>query len=97
MLKLKKRNEIPEGYDYYKEVQKKVKKISKEIFKNNNNEILEQKLYNLVINLCNQVIYDYKYVFTKDDLFFIVDYNINIHFVLEYFKEDIIKMRLSLK
>lgn len=97
MLKVNKKNRLPEGYDYYREVQKKVNKISKEIFGEKNNDILVQKLYNLVINVCNQVIYEYNYVFTKDDLYFIADYNINIHIVLENFKEDIIKMRLSLK
>lgn len=97
MLRVNKNKRLLEGYDYYKEVYKKVNKISKEIFGKNNNEILTQKLYNLIINLCNQVIYDYNYVFTKDDLYFIADYNINIHLILEDFKEDIIKMRLSLK
>ena len=97
MLKINKKKRLPEGYDYYKEVYNKVEKISIEIFGKNNNEILVQKLYNLVINVCNQVIYEYNYVFTKEDLYFIADYNINIHLVLENFKEDIMKMRLSLK
>ena len=97
MLKINKKKRLPEGYDYYKEVYNKVKKISIEIFGKDYNEILVQKLYNLVINICNQVIYEYNYVFTKEDLYFIADYNINIHLVLENFKEDIMKMRLSLK
>ena len=90
-------NKLPEGYNYYKVVQEKTNKISKEIFKDKNSPILEQKLYNLILNICNQVIYDYTYVFTKEDLFLIADFDINIYNVLEDFKDDIVKMRLSLK
>ena len=90
-------NILPEGYNYYKVVQEKTNKISKEIFKDKNSPILEQKLYNLILNICNQVIYDYTYVFTKEDLFLIADFDINIYNVLEDFKDDIVKMRLSLK
>ena len=90
-------NILPEGYNYYKIVQEKTNKISKEIFKDKNSPILEQKLYNLILNICNQVIYDYTYVFTKEDLFLIADFDINIYNVLEDFKDDIVKMRLSLK
>lgn len=88
--------QLPESYNYYMEVSKKIKRISKEIFKEENNQILEQKLYNLVINICNQVIYNCKYSFTKDDLYFIVDYDIDIHLVVEEFKEDIIKCKESM-
>ena len=63
-----------EKYDYYKSVKEKSDKLALTIFKQND-EILKAKLYNLVLNLCNQVIYDFTYVLTKEDLFFIADYN----------------------
>lgn len=97
MLKLNKYKKLPEGYNYYSDVMEKTKKIAKDIFREDYNEILEQKLYNLIISLCNQVIYDYSYTFTKDDLFLLADYDINIHKVLKKFEDDIMKMRLSLK
>ncbi len=97
MLNFKKNKKLPEGYNYYNEVMKKTKVISKQIFKEKNNEILEQRLYNLIINLCNQTLYDCKYTFTSEDLFFIADYNINIYAVLKQFEEDIIKLKLSPK
>lgn len=96
MLKNKNRLMLEEGYDFYKSVHEKTKKLSSKVFKESNSSILEQWLYNLVINLCNQVIYNYKYIFSKQDLFIIADYNINIARILDNFKIDIIKMKKSL-
>ncbi len=96
MLKNKNRLMLEEGYDFYKSVHEKTKKLSSKVFKECNSSILEQWLYNLVINLCNQVIYNYKYIFSKLDLFIIADYNINIARILDNFKIDIIKMKKSL-
>ncbi len=79
---------LEENYDYYKSVKEKTDKISLKIFKKND-EILKSKLYNLVLNLCNQVIYDFTYVLSSDDLFFIADNNINIYELLDLFVEDI--------
>lgn len=66
--------------------------ISEKVYKNNN-EIFKARLYNLVLNMCNQFIYDYTYVFSRSDLYFIADYNINIHELLDEFKDDIIVMK----
>ena len=93
MLKNNKIKKLPKAYDYYKEVKEKTDKLSTKIFGSDNNEFLKQRLYNLVINLCNQVIYDYNYKITKDELYLIADYNINIDSLLNNFKEDIIIMR----
>lgn len=83
---------LDENYDYYKSVKEKTDKLSLKIFKEDN-EILKAKLYNLVLNLCNQVIYDFTYVLTKDDLFFIADYDINVHELLNNFVVDIVKIK----
>lgn len=83
---------LDEKYDYYKSVKEKSDKLALTIFKQND-EILKAKLYNLVLNLCNQVIYDFTYVLTKEDLFFIADYNIDVYKLLEYFVPDICKIK----
>ena len=59
----------------------------------NEDEIFISRLYNLVLNLCNQVIYDYTYVFTKNDFVFILDNDINVMDLLNEFTEDVQKMR----
>lgn len=83
---------LDEKYDYYKAVKEKSDHLALEIF-GKNDEILKSKLYNLVLNLCNQVIYDFVYVLTKDDLYFIVDNDINVHQLIENFVEDIVKLK----
>lgn len=79
---------LDEKYDYYKSVKEKSDKLSFEIF-GKNDEIFKSKLYNLILNLCNQVIYDFTYILTKEDLYFIADHNINIHKLLDNFVIDI--------
>ena len=51
-------------------------------------EIEKSKLFNLAVNLCNQMIYDYIYIFSKDDLYFISEYNINIQKLIDACIED---------
>ena len=80
---------LDENYDYYRSIKDKTEKIAKEEY-NITDEILISKLYNLVLNLCNQMVYDYVYVFTKDDLYFVAEYNINIHKLLNNFIIDIL-------
>ena len=80
------------NYDYYSTIKYKCDKISEKRYKNYN-EIFKARLYNLVLNMCNQFVYDYTYVFSKSDLYFIADYNINIHELLDEFKDDIIVMK----
>ena len=83
---------LGKNYDYYSAIKDKCDKISEKIYKNYN-EIFKSRLYNLVLNICNQFVYDYTYIFSKSDLYFIADYNINIHELLNEFKEDIILMK----
>ncbi len=97
MFRKNKMKGLPQKYDYYKEVKDKTDKLSDKIFGKDNNEILKFRLYNLVINLCNQVIYNYNYVISKDELYLIADYNINIDDLLKDFKEDIIIMKYKIK
>lgn len=79
-------------YDYYSVIKEKTDKIAEKIY-NNYDEIFKAKLYNLVLNMCNQFVYDYTYIFSKQDLYFIADYNINIHKLLDEFRLDILKMK----
>ena len=89
----KKRNKMLSGqYDYYKIIEDKVRVIAKKKYKNED-EIFISRLYKLVLNLCNQVIYDYTYVFTKNDFVYILDNDINVMDLLNEFTEDVQKMR----
>ena len=91
MLKKKVRKKLPSSYNYYEEVKIKSDKIALEY--NITDEFNKSRLYNLILNLCNQIVYNYTYVLTKADLFFIADYNINILVVLDNFRDDIIKQK----
>ena len=82
-----KRNILNESYDYNISIKKKTDKIAEEEY-GIKDEIIKSKLFNLAVNLCNQMIYDYIYIFTKDDLYFVSEYNINIHKLLEVCIED---------
>ena len=91
MLKKKVRKKLPSSYNYYEEVKIKSDKIALEY--NITDEFNKSRLYNLILNLCNQIVYNYTYVLTKADLFFIADYNINILVVFDNFRDDIIKQK----
>ena len=91
MLKKKVRKKLPSSYNYYEEVKIKSDKIALEY--NITDEFNKSRLYNLILNLCNQIVYNYTYVLTKAYLFFIADYNINILVVLDNFRDDIIKQK----
>ena len=91
MLKKKVRKILPSSYNYYEEVKIKSDKIALEY--NITDEFNKSRLYNLILNLCNQIVYNYTYVLTKADLFFIADYNINILVVLDNFRDDIINQK----
>ncbi len=95
--KNKKIKELPSEYNYYESVKIKTEKLYYKYFCKNlgkyNDYVIIEKLYNLVLNICNQEIYDCIYTFTKDDLYFIADYNINICSLIKIFIEDINKMK----
>jgi uncharacterized protein YbcC (UPF0753/DUF2309 family) len=93
MSNIKNIKQLGEPYEYYKTVKEKTDKmyydlLKKYNFRNINDDILKQKLFNLVINLCNQVVYDTTYTFSQDDFDFIKDYNINLDKLLTFFVED---------
>ena len=82
------------SYDYYESIRLKTDEFCKnKLYTNNKLEyiIKKEKLYNLMLNLCNQIVYDYTYVFTIDDFDFIYDNDIDIKNILEIFVDDIIK------
>lgn len=92
MFSKKKIKMLSSRYDYYKAIEDKTRLIAKKVYKNQD-EIFISRLYNLVLNLCNQVVYDYTYVFTKNDFNFILDNNINVMELLNYFIDDVQKMK----
>ena len=49
--------------------------------------------FRLVLNLCNQILFNYTYIFTKSDLFFIAEYDINVMNLLDKFMDDILKQK----
>ena len=79
-------------YDYYSSVKEKSDNIAILKYKTNN-EMFKIRLYNLILNLCNQLIYGYTYTFSKSDLYFISENNIDIFEILKGFKDDIIIMK----
>lgn len=89
MVRRKIRKRLPDSYNYYKEVKIKSDVLASEY--NIEDEFDKSRFYNLILNLCNQIIYNYTYVFTDADLFFIADYNINLMQVLAVFNDDILK------
>lgn len=91
MFNKKNKKRLPSTYDYYKQVKIKSDKIALKY--NITDEFNKSRFYNLILNLCNQVIYNYTYIFTLDDLFFISDYDINLIDVLDKFLDDILKQK----
>lgn len=87
---------LPCEYNYYESVKGKTEKLYYKYFSKNdkyNEYIAIEKLYNLILNICNQEIYDCVYTFTKDDLYFIADYKINICSLIKVFIDDIERMK----
>lgn len=91
MWKKKVEKRLPSSYNYYTEVKIKSDKIAN--YYKIKDEFSKAMLYNLILNLCNQIVYNYTYIFTPSDLFFIAQYNINIMYVLDKFMEDILKQK----
>ena len=57
----KNRKKLPSYYDYYKQVKIKSDKIAMSY--NITDEFNKSRLYNLVLNLCNQILFNYTYIF----------------------------------
>lgn len=91
MLKKKEKKRLPNPYNYYREVKIKSDQIASEY--NIIDEFNKSRLYNLILNLCNQIVYNYTYIFTPSDLFFIAEYDINLLSVLDRFRDDILKQK----
>ena len=62
MLNKKSRKKLPKAYNYYREVKNKSDNLAIEY--NITDEFNESRLYNFILNLCNQIIYNYTYVFS---------------------------------
>lgn len=58
-------------------------------------EIIRQKFYELNLNICTQVIYDYKYIFTREDLEFIEKFDLYsaIREIIQITAEDLRKYK----
>ena len=95
MLKKNNIKYLPQNYNYYTEVLKKTQKIAKDILKDKYNVVLEQKLYQLVLNLLNQAIYDIKYEFSREDIYLITEFDIDICKVLDYYNYDFLRQKES--
>lgn len=95
-------------YNYYIQIRKKTNEIYNkynfvEYIKKENNgrydslveTVIKEKLYNLILNICNQVIYGYNYIFSKDDLYFIETFEIDKSFdyIIEFILEDVVRMK----
>jgi len=63
--------------------------------KSNIENILRQKLYELNLNICNQVIYDYTYTFKLEDFEFIEKFNLYkiIEEMIQITYKDLIKIK----
>ena len=82
-----KKKDKKEEYDYYKLIKSDAvyifekynlsrfisDDVNKEFFKN----IYLEKLYNLMVDISNQEIYDYKYNFKKEDVDFIMNFELD--------------------
>ena len=91
MLNKKVVKKLTSGYNYYTEIKIKSDKVAHSL--GIYDEFIKSNLYNLVLNLCNQVIYNYTYVFTKRDLFLISEYNINVCDLIDNFLDDILRQK----
>ncbi|MEG0873255.1 MAG: hypothetical protein RSE00_03460 [Clostridia bacterium] len=58
-------------------------------------DMAKELFYNLNLNICNQVVYEYNYEYTKDDLFFISDFQIDKIFkdIVSTFLSVVIRMK----
>ena len=79
---------LKQNYDYNDSIKKKVDNIAINEY-GITDEIKKAQLFNLALNLCNQMVYDYVYVFTKHDLYFVAEHNINVHKLIDACLDDI--------
>ena len=52
-------------------------------------EFIVSYLFELVSNILNQEIFDYVYIFKKEDIDFVGKYNINVSDLIIYFRKNI--------
>lgn len=99
-------------YNYYTEIRNKsneiyykynlaeyIEKDTNGKYSNLSEVIVKEKLYNLILNICNQIIYDYNYKFTMDDILFIQKFEIDkiFNYIIEYIIKDILVMKKKAK
>lgn len=76
-------NILKETKEYY------LKNIKKEEKDNIPEEIVIMQLYNLILNILNQHMFNYVYIFKREDIEFLIKYNINIVELINKFKKYI--------
>ena len=76
-------NILNKSKEYY------IQNIKKENIDNIPEEFIIIQIYELVLNILNQQIFDYVYSFKKHDMEFLIKYNINIVELINKFKKYI--------
>lgn len=100
---------LNESFDYYKSIKIKsnmlyykynMERFIKKYNDNNKNKFIDENiakemLYNLSLNICNQLVYNCIYRYTKEDFEFIINFNIDLILadIINIYIEDIIKMK----
>lgn len=86
---------IKEKSDYLFDKYDLAKYINDNDNKSSLEKILKQKFYELNLNICNQVIYDYTYAFSKEDLEFIEKFDLYepIKEIIKITSEDLRKYK----
>lgn len=74
---------LNESKNYYLE------NIKKEKIYNIQEEFIVMKLYDLILNILNQEVFNYVYNFKKEDIEFLIKYNVSIVDLINKFKKYI--------
>jgi hypothetical protein len=76
----------------YKKIKEKSDKYYYDNLKQYNNleneEVVKSKLYNFVVNLGNQMLFDKSYTFKEEDFDFMGLYNLDLNELFRYFKYE---------
>ncbi|MDD3303352.1 MAG: hypothetical protein PHP54_00320 [Clostridia bacterium] len=83
-----------EKYNLSRYIKKCEKKDSKKL-----ECVYKQKLYNLILNICNQYVYDYDYLLKRDEINFMYDFNLQnvIRSCISDLEKDIMRYKNECK